>query len=142
LTNVFLVAGVIVLPPNLLSLLPVLAIFPYTYHRRRPGVLVSGAFNIAQAVVAVHVAQLWLVYLDVDSLNSAVDLVGLVTAAVVFNGVQAALVGVVIALNSRIPFRRTGTFSSHALQGELLNDFLGLVVAGLWLSNPLLLSVV
>ncbi len=142
LTNVFLVAGIIVLPRTLLTLLPLLALLPYTYHRRRPGVWISGAFNISQAVVGVHVARLWLGYCGATTIASPWDLLTLLTAALVFNIVQATMVGIVIALNSHIPFRNTGTFAPDALQGELLSDFLGLVFAGLWMSNPVLLGVV
>ena len=97
------------MPASLLSLLPVLAILPYTYHRRKPGVVISGTFNIAQSVVALQVAHAGLDRVDVTALVSPLDLAVLLAAAVVFNVVQASLVGIVISLSTQVPVRRTGT---------------------------------
>ena len=48
LTNVFVLAGAVMLPPGLLSPLVLIAISPETFlRRRRPGVWIRWAFNVS-----------------------------------------------------------------------------------------------
>src|SRR5688572_22476993 len=60
LTNVFVLAGAIILPPALLALLAMLATAPELWQRRhRPRVLVGWVFNVSQTLLAAQVAGIW-----------------------------------------------------------------------------------
>src|SRR2546423_9442821 len=53
LTNVFVIAGAVLLPLSLVAVLPVLAIGPERWqHRKRSGALFGGIFNIGQTILA------------------------------------------------------------------------------------------
>ncbi|MBI3974507.1 MAG: diguanylate cyclase [Chloroflexi bacterium] len=139
-TNVFLIAGGVVLPPSLITALVVLALTPQAWLRRdRPGTVVRWLFNVSQTVVAGQLAQAWVAALDLHHLGGVPDLVVLVGAGAVFTIAQAMLVGVAIALQSRIPLYRVETLSPAALLADGLIAVLGVLVAGLWLTQPVLL---
>lgn len=143
ITNVFVMAGAIFLPPALLTLLAIIALTPDSWRgRARPGARVRWLFNVSQLAVAAHVAALWISFTGADQIRTVFDLPLLLIAVSLFAVAQAALVAVIISLNSEVPFLRTGVFSLSALQGEGLQGVLAVAVAGLWLSEPLLLVLV
>src|SRR5688500_2511229 len=122
LTNVFVLAGAIVLPSALLSPLVVLAISPETLlRRRRPGALVRWAFNVSQTAVAAHAANALASAIGAAGVpleGRIVALLGMTSAAAVFTLLQAVLVGLVISLNSRIPLTRADTLTPTALSAD------------------------
>jgi diguanylate cyclase (GGDEF)-like protein/putative nucleotidyltransferase with HDIG domain len=143
MTNVFVIAGAVVLPAALVALVPALAMTPDSWRgRRRPGVVKRWLFNVSQAVLTAQIAGALVTWTGAARLSTPVDLVGLIGAAAAFTLTQATMVGVIIALNSNIPLARAGTFAPPALLGESLIDVLALLVAGLWLTQPLLLTLV
>src|SRR4029077_5282552 len=57
LTNVFVVAGAVLLPPGLLTLLALLVLTPESWRdRSRPGALVRWLFNVSQTLIATQAA--------------------------------------------------------------------------------------
>jgi diguanylate cyclase (GGDEF)-like protein/putative nucleotidyltransferase with HDIG domain len=144
-TNVFIIAGAVLLMPPMLTALPILATAPDLLLRRdRPKarVLVGWLFNAAQAVLAAQGAGLWVHWLGGHDLAGVLDVAVLLGGAMVFTLIQAVLVGVVIALDRRIPIRRADTFTLPALLSNSLIGLLGVLVGGLWLANPSLLVLV
>ncbi|HEU5318407.1 MAG TPA: diguanylate cyclase [Chloroflexota bacterium] len=140
LTNVFVLAGAIIAPAGLLPVLVALATTPELWQRRhRPRVLIGWIFNLSQTLLAAQFAGLWAHWLGGQHLDDVVDLAGLLGSAVLFNAAQAVLVGVIIALDSGIPFRRVPTLSQTALFGDGLTGVLGVTIAGLWGAKPVLL---
>jgi len=143
MTNVFVIAGAVLLPPGLAALLPVLALTPDSWRSRRsPGALIRWTFNISQTALAAYAAGSLVRWAGVRELHGIPELAVVVVAAALFVVAQAAMVGVAIASNSRISFRRTGVFDPPALLGEYLKGLLAVVVAGLWWAEPVLLVIV
>ncbi len=142
-TNVFLVAGAVILPAPLLTPLVLVSMTPGAWlQRHRPGTLVRWAFNTAQTALAVHGAAAVSRLTHGAQLNDLNDLAGLVLTAAVFTVVQEALVGVVISLNHRKPLLTTDTFTLSSMLSNGLINMLGITVGGLWLAKPVLLVVV
>lgn len=140
LTNVLIMAGLIVLPPALLTPLVAAAITPDAWMRRhRPGAWFRWLFNLSQTALASHVAAAWLTTVGPYLRNGPAELAGCLMAALLFVLTQAAVVGIMIALNSQIPVRRTDTLTSTALLSDGLICLLGILVAGLWQTKPALL---
>jgi diguanylate cyclase (GGDEF)-like protein/putative nucleotidyltransferase with HDIG domain len=145
MTNVFVVAGALVLPPGLLTFLPLIALSPKSRaDRRRPGAGIRWLFNIAQTTLAVHAAGAAAQWLETGSLrqHDILLLPGLAGAVALYALLQATLVGVIIALNSRTPLLRTGVFALTALSTEALLGGLAILVARLWLREPALLALI
>jgi diguanylate cyclase (GGDEF)-like protein/putative nucleotidyltransferase with HDIG domain len=145
LTNVSVIAGAIILPPGLVALLPLLAITPELWvHRDRPRerLIVGWSFNVSATTISALVASLLIHRFDGYALSDLRDLLVLLVAVTLFTLVSALLVGVVIALHSRIPLPRVDTFTGPALLSNGLIGVLGVAVAGMWLSKPVLLFLV
>lgn len=149
LTNVFVVAGAVILPASLLTLLPVLALLPDSWRKRQSaGVWVRWLFNVAQTVLAAHAASAWVQWLTIAGGSGEVSfsdlrpLAALLGAALLFTLLQEVLVGMAIALNSRIPLLRADTLTLPALLSDGMIGLLGVAVAGLWLAKPVLLVLV
>ncbi|HLN60884.1 MAG TPA: GGDEF domain-containing protein, partial [Symbiobacteriaceae bacterium] len=140
LTNVFLMAAAIVLPPGLLCLMPVLSITPDTWMRRRsPGALTRWLFNVSQSTLAALLTRSVIQRFSYPQVHDGWYLLGLAAGALVMTLAQNLTVGIVIALNSRIPLLRTDAFTVPHLQSIVLVNTLGSVVGGLWLVKPALL---
>lgn len=154
LTNAFLVAAAVVLPPGLAMLLPAVALAPDSWRRRRAGWSVRWIFNVAQTSLAAGAAGLWCHWLPtwlgaphwlaggghLSLIGSmAGELVGLTGAALIFTLVQNLLVGMVIAFSSGQPLRRSDTLTPTALLGDSLIGLLGSVAAGVMMTRPSLL---
>jgi diguanylate cyclase (GGDEF)-like protein/putative nucleotidyltransferase with HDIG domain len=140
LTNVFLMAAAIVLPPGLLCLMPVLSITPDTWMRRRsPGALTRWLFNVSQSTLAALLTGSVIQRFSYPQVHDGWYLLGLAAGALVMTLAQNLTVGIVIALNSRIPLLRTDAFTVPHLQSIVLVNTLGSVVGGLWLVKPALL---
>jgi diguanylate cyclase (GGDEF)-like protein len=140
LTGIFFVAGALILRPAFCTLLPILALTPDTWRgRHRPGAMVRWTFNIAQTVVAMHVTGMWFDWMGGGQIGDPRGLVALLGASLLFTFAQAVLVGAIISLQSGIPFLRSDTFALPALLGDGLIAVCGTLIAGLWLSMPMLL---
>ncbi|MBI3973345.1 MAG: diguanylate cyclase [Chloroflexi bacterium] len=144
-TSVFIIAGAVLLPPAMLTLLPVLAVAPDWWlrrHRPRARVLVGWIFNAAQTVLAAQTASLWVHWLRGYDAAGVLNVAVLLGAAAIFTLIQAVLVGAVIALDRRIPITRADTFTVPALLSDGLIAVLGVLVGALWLASPGLLLLV
>jgi|GEM_PF-6509120 len=119
LNNVFILAGALVLPAELLTILVALSMAPDLWVRRhRPRILVEWLFNMSQATLATHVAGVWARSITEASpaeLAQLADLAAFLGAAGLFTLVQACLVGIIIALDRGVPFLRVPTLSLPAL---------------------------
>jgi diguanylate cyclase (GGDEF)-like protein/putative nucleotidyltransferase with HDIG domain len=139
-TIVFLIAGVLLLPPELIALLGVVYGIPEWLKVRYAWYI--QAFNIANhtlnglaawgAVELVRSAGLG------PNLEFAVS--GL-AAAVVFVSLNHALLATMLHLARGHSFRGTGLFSLASLSTDFVLALLGVAVAGLWDWNPLLLPM-
>ena len=142
LTNVFVLAGAIALPPALLGPLVILAISPESVLHRRAGVWIRWTYNASQTTIAAHAAgaiatSIRAAALPLDGRLAAV--LAMAAAAVVFTLLQALLVGSVISLNSRVPITRADTLTATALLGESFIAIQGVLVAGIAFTSPELL---
>ncbi len=142
-TNVFIVAAAVVLPAPLLTPLVIAMVTPDTWRQRhKPGALVRWAFNAAQTIVAIHAAGFIARTSDAAELLDVADLAILLLAAGTFTFVQEALVAAVISLNQRKPLVTAGTFTVPALLSNGLINVFGVLVGGLWIVRPVLLTLV
>src|SRR6266851_4019241 len=143
MTNVLLIAGALILPPGLVGLLPVLALTTQSLLRRHvAGESVRWLFNTAQTTLAALAAASLVEWAGGRSLHDPRSLALGLVAGALFVMAQATLVGIVIALNSRIPLAQAATFSRPALLGEGTKAVLAVAVASLWLADPALLLLV
>ncbi len=139
LTNIFLVAGALILPVSLLLILPLVAITPALWRQRhRPGSVIRWAFNLAQTLLAMYAARFCVDTLD-HWHTPLSKMAALLAAGVVFTLAQGLIVGVVIACQSRVPLARADTLAISSLLSDGLINLLGLLVAELWLHEPLTL---
>ncbi|HWI53359.1 MAG TPA: diguanylate cyclase [Symbiobacteriaceae bacterium] len=140
LSNVFLFAGVELLPPYLFAVLAAAALVPLTWNqRRRPGALIRFVFNASQSTLAMLSA--WSIIVMGGALwEGAFAEVGLVLAAIImFTAVQTGCVAVIIALNSRIPIARVEGIDLISFLSDALMPFLGALVTLVWQSRPAML---
>src|SRR4051794_20490872 len=115
-TNVFLITGAAILPPQLLTLLAILALTPERWRRRgRPGLMMGWLFNVSQSALALHVGGAWVHFAGVHSLSNWQDVLVLLIGAALFTATQDILVGVIISLQSRTPLFSSDTFRLPAL---------------------------
>lgn len=140
LSNVFLFAAAIMLPPHLLAATGTLALVPLTWkQRQRPGALIRFAFNAAQSVLAMLAA--WSIIQMGSALHTG-DLTGvalIMLAIFLFTSVQTAFVVVIIALNSRIPLSRVEGVDLISFCADALMPFLGALIACVWMARPAML---
>ncbi|MFN8513109.1 MAG: diguanylate cyclase [Thermomicrobiales bacterium] len=142
LTNIFLVAGAIILPPGLLLLLPLAAITPNVWRQRqRPGAVVRWAFNVSQTALAMQITHLGTEVLRALPVAYA-ELLSLLGGAILFTVSQALIVGMVIACQSKLPLARADTLAQPALLSDALLNIIGALVAALWLQAPMLLVLI
>ncbi|HEY8601732.1 MAG TPA: diguanylate cyclase [Thermomicrobiales bacterium] len=143
LTNVFLVAGTLILPLPLLPPLAFLALALDTVlEKRRLGILLRLLVNLPPTILAM-VAAGWCVAALGGARTTGFGgvLVGLVAGSV-FTLTQNILLGVGMASNFRVSLWRVAPLSRTTLQGEALFALLGVIVAGLWLADPAWLLLV
>ncbi|HWI64385.1 MAG TPA: diguanylate cyclase [Symbiobacteriaceae bacterium] len=140
LSNVFLFAGVELLPPLQFAGLGILALVPLTWtQRKRPGALIRFTFNASQSILAMLAA--WsILRLGAAMSQHSVTQVGLILVAIVmFTAVQTACVVVIIALNSRIPLSRVEGINLTGFISDALMPFLGALFALVWAARPVML---
>ena len=139
-TIVFLIPGVLLLPPELIALLGVVYGIPEWLKIRYPWYI--QAFNIAN-----HTLNGLAAWGAVELVRSAglgpnleFALSGL-AAAVVFVSLNHVLLATMLHLARGHSFRGTGLFSVESLSTDFVLALLGVAVAGLWDWNPLLLPM-
>ena len=139
-TIVFLIPGVLLLPPELIALLGVVYGIPEWLKVRYAWYI--QAFNIAN-----HTLNGLAAWGAVELVRSAglgpnleFALSGLV-AAVVFVSLNHVLLATMLHLARGHSFRGTGLFSAESLSTDFVLALLGVAVAGLWDWNPLLLPM-
>ena len=145
LTNVFVAAAAIVLPPGLLSLMVVLAVGPERVLHRRPGRPRQVLHWLADATItatAAHLASAAVRWTGSDSIDDVHDLVVLLGAAALFTSVQALLADVAAAALGRPPSAQARALALPMLLSDGLLSLLGVLVAGLWAAKPELLLFV
>ncbi len=139
---VFLVAAALILPPELLVLIPLVQTVPEWLKERYPWPIQG--FNISNytldALAAWGVAHL----IDhraagiVANANARFAVAGL-AACMVFVLVNHFLVAVVLRLGRNHTFRETGLFSPEMISIDLVLTILGVALAAFWHSNPWLI---
>ncbi len=139
---VFLVAAALILPPELLVLIPLVQTVPEWLKERYPWPIQG--FNISNytldALAAWGVAHL----IDhraagiVANANARFAVAGL-AACIVFVLVNHFLVAVILRLGRNHTFRETGLFSPEMISIDLVLTILGVALAAFWHSNPWLI---
>jgi diguanylate cyclase (GGDEF)-like protein/putative nucleotidyltransferase with HDIG domain len=140
-TNVFLVPAILILPPELVMLVPVVQHIP-SWLKTRPVWYVE-SFNTCNYVIATLAG--W------GTAQLIVDSSGLVTNAelrfalagaacsVVLVGLNHALLAPMLSLARGHSIRDSGIFSFHGLSTELALAGLGVVLAAVWQMDPWLI---
>jgi diguanylate cyclase (GGDEF)-like protein/putative nucleotidyltransferase with HDIG domain len=137
-TNVFLIAAVLLLPPELIALLGIVYGIPEWLKVRYPWYIQG--FNIANHTLnglaawgAVEVVRNAGLQPDVE-----LALSGLV-ATIVFVSLNHVLLATMLHFARGHSLRETGLFSAESLSTDFVLAALGVAFAGLWEWNPLLL---
>jgi PAS domain S-box-containing protein len=132
---VFLVAGAVLLPPQLVALMAIVQHVPEWFTERYPWYIQS--FNITNhvldALAAWGVAAL---VVDGPVLDEPARFaVGGIAACFVFVGLNHTLLAGMLRAAKRLSFRASGLFTVQSLAIDLVLAFLGVVLALLWLEN-------
>ncbi len=140
LTNVFIIAGAIILPVNLLTLLAIIALAPESWRdRRRTSGIVRWVFNTAQAALAANVSGFLVHAFSMRHLADLSDLMVIVGGAICFIIVQNLIVGVAMSLHFRTALWNADVLQWTALVTDGMYGLLGLIVVGMWFASPMLL---
>lgn len=137
-TNVFLIAAVLLLPPELIALLGIVYGIP-EWLKIRYAWYIQG-FNIANHTLNGLAAWGAVELVRSAGLNPNVEfaVAGLV-AAVVFVGLNHVLLATMLHFARGHSLRGTGLFSTESLSTDVVLAILGVTFAALWEWNPLLL---
>ena len=142
-TTVFFVAGAVLLPPQLLALMIVLAHLPEWVRYRYPWYIQT--FNIAKwicASLAVHfVCRAFVDSTDMSSQIGRLALVGAV-ASVACVLVDHLLLAHMLRLASGKSYSESGLFSFGNLSTEIVLALLGVGLAAVWVLEPALVPLV
>ena len=141
-TIVFLIAGALLLPPELVALLGLVQHVPEWLRMRYPWYIQT--FNIlnytANCLAAWGAAHLVLAsHFGLDS-NLRWALAG-VAASVVFVGMNHFLLATMLHFAQRTSLRRSELFSLDSLSTDLILAALGIALATFWVRNPWLIAV-
>jgi diguanylate cyclase (GGDEF)-like protein len=142
-TSVFFVAGAVLLPPQLLALMIVMAHLPEWGRWRYPWYIQT--FNIANWTCAsVAVSLICGAFVDRDSLAGQLGLLALTGAAasVVCVLVNHSLLAHMLRLARGKSYRESGLFSFGSLSTELVLALLGVGLAAVWQLAPALVPLV
>ncbi len=141
-STVFLVAAALLLPPELLVLIPLVQTVPEWLKERYPWPI--QVFNVsnytldalaawgAAALVTDHAGGL------ITNANARVAVAGL-AAAVAFVAVNHILVAVILKTARGHSFRATGLFSIESISIDLILAIIGVSLAAFWKWNPWLI---
>ena len=139
---VFLVAAALLLPPELLVLIPLVQTVPEWLKERYPWTI--QAFNISNYTLdalaawgAAHLIERHGAGI-IHSNNARFAVAGLV-ACFLFVAVNHVLVGVILKLGRGHTFHETGLFSSESISIDLVLAILGVSLAAFWHWNPWLI---
>jgi len=138
LINAVIVATVLLFPAGN-SILLVLITFTAYGFKRRELPWYQGAFNVAQHVLSVSLAEtLWAIARP-ESLVGAMAVqwyAAAFSAGAVFYVANGALVTLAITLVAGKPFRQVGVISRSSFYREMVLIWLGAAVADFWIVNP------
>ena len=139
-TIVFLIPGVLLLPPELIALLGVVYCIPEWLKVRYAWYI--QAFNIANHTLNGLVAWVAVELVRSSDLSPELEfaLSGLV-AAVVFVSLNHFLLATMLHFARGHSLRGTGLFSTESLSTDFVLAMLGVALAGLWDWNPFLLPM-
>ena len=139
---VFLVAAALLLPPELLVLIPLVQTIPEWLKERYPWPI--QVFNVsnytldalaawgAAALITDHAGGV------ISNPNVRLAIAGL-AAAVVFVTVNHVLVAIILKLGRGHAFRETGLFSIESISIDLMLAIIGVSLAAFWKWNPWLI---
>ena len=139
---VFLVAAALLLPPELIVLIPLVQTIPEWLKERYPWPI--QVFNISNytldALAAWGVAHLILRHgtTTITNANARFAVAGL-AACVLFVAVNHVLVAIILKLGRNHTFRETGLFSAESISIDLVLTILGVSLAAFWNWNPWLI---
>ncbi len=143
LTNIFLLAGTLILPFALLPVLILLALAPGAVLERRGAQGIRRIFINGPAIVlAAQGGAAWIACGGVTRAGTPHDLALMGLATVTFVLIQHLLIAVGIALNTDRPLRAVPLISPTMLRSEALLALLGVAIAGLWLEGSLLILLI
>jgi diguanylate cyclase (GGDEF)-like protein len=143
LTNVFLIAGAIILPAHLLTPLVVLALTPdLLIPQPRPVAFTRWLRGVPPAALASQAAGIWMHWSGVRTIHSIADLAIVLAASLIFTLLLNLSAGVGMVLSLRLPLHRIDILAPTALLGDGLFAILGVTVAALWLAEPVILLLV
>ncbi|HEY2374305.1 MAG TPA: diguanylate cyclase [Gaiellaceae bacterium] len=138
----FLVAAALLLPPELLVLVPLVQTIPEWLKERTPWSIQG--FNIANytlnALAAWGMAHLILNHAGgaIPNYDARFAVAGL-TASIAFVMVNHVLVAMILRLGRGHTFRESGLFGVDAISVDLVNTILGVSLAAFWHWNPWLI---
>ncbi|HEX7290647.1 MAG TPA: diguanylate cyclase, partial [Conexibacter sp.] len=134
-TAVFLVPAVLLLPVELLALMPLVLRAP-DWARRRSSSAVQ-AFNVAAYTLSVLIAHEGVALTRDLVADGPAQLAACgAVAMLLVVAVQALVSAPMVALMRRCSLRETGIFSFHGLSTEIVLAALGVGVAFIWEQNP------
>ncbi len=138
LINAVIVATILLFPiGNTIAL--VLVTFTAYWLKRRELPWYQGAFNIAQHVLSVAMAEAAWALARPASAQGALAMqwyAAAFFAGVIFYAVNGALVTLAITLAANKPFGQVGVISRSSFYREMVLIWLGAVVADFWIVNP------
>lgn len=143
LSNVFLIAGVIILPTRLLGPLLLLAFLPEVIACWRRGSALRQVFmSLPPVVLATQVAGMWIAASGVRAVAGVGDLLLVVIGGFLYIVILNGAIGFEQALVLRLPPHRAEQLSPTALVSEGLFGILGITIASLWLNTPAVLLLI
>jgi diguanylate cyclase (GGDEF)-like protein/putative nucleotidyltransferase with HDIG domain len=139
---VFLVAAALLLPPELLVLIPLLQTIPEWLKERYPWPI--AVFNMSNytldALVAWGAAHLVIHHgSGLIGSSDARFAIGGLLAAVLFVATNHILVATILKLGRDHSFRETGLFTAESISIDLVLTVLGVALAAFWHTNPWLI---
>ncbi|HUZ82839.1 MAG TPA: diguanylate cyclase, partial [Gaiellaceae bacterium] len=139
---VFLIAAALILPPELLVLIPLVQTVPEWLKERYPWPIQG--FNISNYTLdalaawgVAHLIEHHAVH-SIPNANARFAIAGFAACAL-FVTVNHILVAVILKLGRNHTFRDTGLFSAEMISIDLVLTVLGVALAAFWHSNPWLI---
>lgn len=138
LINAVIVATILLFPAGNTILLVLITFTAYGFKRRELP-WYQGAFNVAQHVLSVSMAEaVWTLArpAGTEGTQAMQWYAGAFSAGIVFYAVNGALVTLAITLAAGKPFGQVGVISRSSFYREMVLIWLGAVVADFWAVNP------
>lgn len=141
MTTVFIIAGIIILPVNLLLPLTLLAIVPEQCGKARDGLL-RCLFSCAHTLLAAYAAAFAIELYGTREMSDVGGLLTLLCAALVFIVVHNGLNACFLMLQHHTTIGRVDALRLPVLLTDGVYALMGVMLAGMWYATPLLALLV